>query len=248
MSDFTLIRNYYPHTLRIDDADGEVVEIPLRVRRFTVAQLQAFQLERKQLIDREQGLTFARAPEGDEQEKHTVTARGVSIPVYTISDVEIRRRRLAAMTEEERARFDQRYADADAALIEFEVRTIRDHVWVAPGVRLLFEQESGEQTSIATGADLVVAFAGNQALFTALYEAVVHENTLSPEEKKRWRSQSALMRFSPARTPTAAGDAPDATAAPVNAKGSAASAAATDDPATALSGWIGMSSASRVPS
>jgi len=241
MSDTTYIslRNYYERTVQIEDADGNVVDLPIRVRRFTLEQLQTFSAARKRAQDYPAERLIYRKPDGDEQAKEPMTYQGATVMVPAVPDVEIRRRRLAEMTDEQREAFEREEEAVEARIAAFHRDAITEHVWVKPGVRLVVEDESGETRDVRSGADLLAVFGGNVTTLKALSDAVFEENTLSAEAKKKSRSLSASMSSSPASPPTAAGAAPAGTAAAAEPKGSAVSAGVTDVPGPSPSGSTG---------
>lgn len=237
MSDQTItIRSYYERTVRIDDAAGEPVSLPVRIRRFTKEQLRHFLAAWEACQRRPLDRLLVRRAEGDEQERRPITLRGQTIETFVVGDEEIMRRRREELTPEARAALDAEHAVHEASTHEFYAQIIREHVSVQPRVRLVFEDEHGASRDLRTGDDLVTAFAGQFAICAALALAVYQENTLSADEKKRWRSLSDLLRSSSAPIPTAAGAAPDGTAAPAAPTASAPSAAATDASVTSPSG------------
>lgn len=233
---FISLRNYYERTVQIEDADGNVVDLPIRVRRFTLEQLQAFSAARKRAQDNPAERQIYRKPDGDEQAKEPLTYQGATVQVPAVPDSEIRRRRLAEMTPEQREAFVREEEDAEARIAEFHRNAITEHVWVKPGVRLVVEDEGGQTRDVRSGADLLAVFGGNVTTLKALSDAVFEENTLSAEDKKKRRSLSDSMSSSPASRPSPAGDAPDATAVAAEPKGSAENAGVTDDPGPSPSG------------
>jgi hypothetical protein len=233
---FISIKNYYERTVSIDDAEGSVVTLPIRVRRFTKEQLIDFSIGLKRCRNRAADRYLTRKPDTDEQEKTQLDLRGVTVTVPVIPDEEIRRRRLLEMNAEERAKFEELDAADERFIVDFCAKAIAEHVWVKPGIRLMLEDAQGVQRQLTTGQDLVEAFAGNATLQRALVNAIEEENALSAEEKKRSRLRSALSTSSPASSPPADGVAPDATAKPVNGKDSAASGPASEALATIPSG------------
>jgi hypothetical protein len=223
------IKSYYDRTISIDDdAQGGVARLPIRIRRFTLDQLQAFSAGLKRCENRAADRYLSRKPDEDEQARVPLSHQGTVIQVYAVPDVEIRRRRLLEMSDAERTAFEQADAEDERVIAAFYASVITDYVSVQPGVRLLFEDAAGQTRPLATGADLVAGLAGNASALAALVRAVREENTLSPEEKKRLRSSPDLMRSSTGPDRTANGGGPGATVAPVNGKDSAASAPASD--------------------
>ena len=244
---FITIRNYYKRTIDVDDGDGNVARLPLRIRRFTKEQLIAFSTDLKRCENRAADRYLSRKPDGDEQELIDVTWGDRTVQAPKVSDAEVRRRRLVEMTEDDRARFEALDAADEKFIADFYARTIADHVWVSPRMpdtpdgaplKLRFESENGDVLTLETGQDLVKAYAGQAAILGAIVKAVNDENRLSAEEKKRLRSLSALIGSSKTSDPTAAGDVPAATAERAEPKASAGSDAATEPSATTRSGSI----------
>lgn len=239
MSDQTFrIKNYYDRTIEIDAADGEIVKLPVRIRRFSIAQLQDYAIERTKAMEKPHLRLISRKPDGEEQEKREITFGTTTWPVPIVSDEEVHRRRLAEMTEEQRANYDRLYEESERTVAVFHEKTIRDHIKIPPHVTLVFELEDGTERQLRTGADLVEAFAGNWATLKALGDAVYEENTMSAEAKKKSRLLSDLTTSSPASIPTADGDAPAAIAASVATTGTAPSGAAMDPSVMTPSGSI----------
>ena len=219
----TVFRRFYPHTFAVDvDPDtNEVQTIPLQITRMTVDQAKAFGAAWDRVMEPASARAIFRQPDGAEQEK---SDRGV----FVVADEEVRRRRLQAMTDESRAAFLAQAAADDTAEYHFLVETVRQYVRVAPGPRVLMEPETGgEPFDVSTGEDLVGAFGGHRPQLRKLALAVFCENTLSPQEKKLWRSLSASSPSSSGPAPAAAGPTPDGIAAPVDSVGSASLEAAT---------------------
>jgi hypothetical protein len=235
---FISIKNFYDRTVRIDDAEGNVVELPVRIRRFSVEQLQEFAAGYRRCENRAADRFITRKPDGDEQEMQELVIGKMTVKVPMIPDAEIRRRRLLEMSDADRERFEAQEAADETFIAEFSAKAIREHVSVKPGVRLLFETEEGSTRELQSGNDLAEAFAGNSSTLAALLNAVREENTLSADEKKRLRSLSALAASSSTSTPTAGGDAPAAIADAAEPTGTAPSAAVTDPSATTPSGSI----------
>lgn len=231
------VHNYYTREIPIDDGlEGDQVlqgqTFPIRIRRFSVAQLQAFQRGYQRVVNPTADRFIFRRPEGDEQEMRD---NGKGKNVHVIDDSEIRRRRLEEMTADQRTAFQQASDDDDIAVVAFCSAAIRDHIWLPPKVtvRVLIEDrdESGELVEtefVATNGDgLVTAFGGNLAMLVRLTSAIHEENTLAPEIKKALR----LLSGSTASLPTLAaavaiGGATQA--ATVTSAGTAASAASAD--------------------
>jgi len=222
------IRNYYTRDIPIDDGiDGEAVAagqtFPIRVRRFTVGQLQEFQRGFSRLLKPTAERFIARLSEGDEQ---TLRADGRT---YIVADAEIERRRLREMSPETRAAYEAASQADDAFMATFCSEAIAAHVWLPPQVTVQVIQDDDRVIVATDGAGLVTAFGGNLSMLVRLTRVIHEENTLSPEAKKAWRSLSGSTVSSP--TPGAAvaadGRTPDATAAAAGPSDSATSEAAS---------------------
>jgi len=221
------IRNYYTRDIPIDDGfDGEAVAagetFRIRIRRFTVAQLQAFQRGFARLTSPSASRFIYRKPEGDEQAMREIQAQVndqgvVTAPARTehvIADTEIERRRLDEMTPERRAAFDAAGQADDEFMAQFCSQAITDFITVDPtGPPVNAVRENGESFRVQSGADLVEAFGGNLSMLVRLTRAIHHENTLSPEAKKVLRSLSGSTASSP--TPAAAAAVDGATPAAI---------------------------------
>lgn len=222
VKDFT-IKNYYTRDLPLDEGmDGEnAATIPLRIRRFSVAQLQAFQRGFEQLIHPTAQRFIYRTGEGDEQAK---TPDGKQ---FVLGDDEIQRRRESEMTPETAAQYAAAREADDLHMSTFCSESIAEHAWLPKGYRLRVEQDDESEIEIEggpkSGAGLVQAFGGNLSFLLRLTKAIHFENTLSPEAKKALRSLSASTPSSPqlegdGKTPAAiATDAEPAATAPNDA-------------------------------
>lgn len=222
---FITLKHYYQTTVTIDDAAGNVVSLPVRVRRFSVGQMQAYQAQYHRFEHPAHERRIYRQPEGEEQAKRPVTIGQITTEVYAIPDAEITRRRLVEMTPEARAEYERERAEEETFQVEFLTSTVRDHVWVDPSVALRIEHETtGELEAVTTGADLVRVFGGNPMVLGALARAVHDENSLTPEQKKRRRSRSSSTPGS--SKPKADGPTPAVTADAAAPAGSVPSAPA----------------------
>lgn len=210
------LKTYYSrdHVLDTDEAPT----VPIRVRRFTAAQLETFLLGFDRLANPPSERVFYRRSEGDEQAK---TAAGL----FVVSQSEVRRRRLEEMTPEQRAAHQAQRAADEQFSIQFCAEVIRDHVWLPPGVVLKLEDDDGNERRVRKGAELAEAFAGNLATLQGFVRAVFEENALSGEQKKRLRSASSSTPSSHEGSPnsglrlvaTAGGAAPPDSAPPAPA-------------------------------
>lgn len=231
------IRNYYEQNIPIDDGvEGTGALLPVRIKRFTVAEMQAFQRGFSRLSDPPSKRAIFRKPDGDEQEKTTqtvvtkkaapdgtVTETAREVLEYQIPDSEITRRRLQEMTPDQRAAYEQAEREDEAFVLAFASESIAAYTWVPTHVTLEVEQDDGTTTTSKTGADLVTVFGGNLAMLIRLTAAIHAENALSAELKKVLRSPSASTPSSPAPIEIADGGAPAATVTRVEPEDSAAS-------------------------
>lgn len=147
---------------------------------------------------------------------------------FVISDADIRRRRLAAMTTEERAAYDALVAAESDREVAFITDTITQFVRVEAG-QVLAVDDDGAETSLTTGADLLRLFGAKVDDMRNLVTLVKMENEASVEQKKLWRSwfdsddsSAAPAKEVPGSAPAPAVDSvePKASAGPEDATGS----------------------------
>lgn len=230
--DFT-IRNYYKREIAVDDGvDGDSVEagatFPVRVRRFSVAQLQEFQRGFARMQNPTADRFIYRKADGDEQ---AFLADGQT---YAVPHAEIERRRIAEMQPEAKAEYERARVEDDSFNATFCAEAISQHLWLPPGVTIRVVGEDDTEKVVTTGAGLVEAFGGNYSTLIRLVGVIYEENVLSPKQKKVLRLLSGLTASSP--TPAAAGAVdgvtPAATVAPVETAGSVSNvdASAAPDP------------------
>lgn len=235
VKDFS-IKNYYTRDLPLDEGmDGEnAATIPLRIRRFSVAQLQAFQRGFERLIHPTAQRFIYRTGEGDEQAK---TPDGKQ---FVLGDDEIQRRREADMTPEVAAQYAAAKEADDLHMTTFCSAAITEHAWLPKGYRLRVEQDDESTIEIdggpQSGAGLVAAFGGNLSFLLRITKAIHFENTLAPEAKKALRSLSALTPSSPRLEGD--GTTPAATALDAEPAGTAPSGDVSADPDQIQSGSI----------
>lgn len=234
VKDFS-IKNYYTRDLPLDegmetDADRT---LPLRIRRFTIAQLQAFQRGWERLVNPTSKRFISRRPDGDEQERGPNDA-------FLISDSEIQLRREGEMSAETAALYAAAKDADDAHMVTFCSQAVTEHAWLPKGWRLNVEQDDEAVVAIdggqRSGAGLVEAFGGNLSFLLRITQVIHAENTLSPEAKKYLRSLSA----STASSPPLAGDGktPAATVTDAEPSGIAPNDAASEAQETSPSGSI----------
>lgn len=254
MGDEFIIRNYYSSKVPIDDGiEGDAVregtQLPIRIRRFTVAELQEFQRGFARLTAPTSQRFIYRKPDGDEQAMRTIPERKsadgmrvleASREEHVIPDEEVERRRLEEMTSETRAAYEAASAADDAFMAAFCSEAIEKHIWLPPGVTLKVVAEDDRAEVVADGKGIVTAFGGNLSMLVRLTKAIHRENTLAPEAKKVLRSLSDLTASSPKPRDVAAvgGETPAAIA---TTAGAADFASSGDAPAVldlSLSGSI----------
>jgi hypothetical protein len=189
-----LLRNYYEHDVPVDGVNGDET-IPLRIRRFTHAQLREFM----------EGWSRVENPPHERAIYRKADEAGLDMD-------EVRRRRIGEMTTEERQAFAAQEAEDTAFNVTFCCEQIRQHVWVSPSAKLVMEDEAGDTKAIKTGADLAAAFGGNVEMLLMLTGVVLAENTLGGQKKRRWRSQRGSNASSSTPPPAVDGTKPDATA------------------------------------
>jgi hypothetical protein len=201
------IKSYYDRTITID-VDGEPVAIPIRVKRFSLEEALDFSQRFKRVEDPPAQRVFYRKLGTDEWDRTPVTVRGSTFEIFTVSDDEIRRRRLIEMSDDERARYEQQAAEDDAYTSAFCEDVIRRYVWIKPGVKVIFDIEGGQPIDVSTGESIVRAFAGNLDIMRELVRAIKDENTLSAADKQLARgiakptTPAAAHTEAPAAEPT----------------------------------------------
>lgn len=209
------VSRFYPPALIAIDSDEGTATIAIRVRRLSRGEaLEAAEAFAACDDDtRESRRAIFRKPDGDERE---ADERGI----FTISDDEIRARRLSEMTADQRRAHLELEAREKRAQIDACAQIVEKFVEVAPtrpdGTRQRVEIDGRE---IRTGRELVDTFDGNLAVLGVLAGSVIAETTLSPEKKRRsgWPSDSSIGSRP---TPSAHGPTPGATVADVAPPGS----------------------------
>lgn len=137
--------------------------------------------------------------------------------VFVIPLAEVRRRRLAEMSAEDRARYDAALEADRKAQIALIERAITDYVRVKPGQMFIDDLE------VTTGADLGRAIGSRGDVTSELLALVRGINLMNDAEKKAWRSRSTSRTSSSTRDREAPGSSPEGVALSVSAAGSAAS-------------------------
>lgn len=224
------VRSYYPTTIQIDDPDtGELVTVRVRIKRLTLEQASRFKRDFYRSGNPPTAALLARTPDRDEQAKTTVNG----VEQYVLPADVIRARRLAEMSDAERAELLRHEDEEEQFSIEFLAGVIRDYVSIEDG-QLYEDVEGGEQRPIISGEDVLRVYGGRSDVLRGLLWAVFAENTLDAAAKKASRSLFDSARSSDARPSAAPGPTPAPTAADA---GTAASAATEDarDPAASPS-------------
>lgn len=233
MADKTLtIKNYYPRDIPIDDEDLASEMLPIRIRRFTVAQLKEFQRGFERVMNPLSARFIYRKQDSDEQ------ATQDDGNTFVIGPAEIKRRRESEMSPETAAEYARQSEADDTFALDFSSKAITDHVWVAPNVKLSIEDDAGATKVVTDGAGLVEAFGGNLSFLIRITKAIHEENTMTPEAKKAWRSLSTSITSS--QQPKGDGGTPAATATSADNSDSVKSAAASAAPDPIPSGLDGL--------
>jgi hypothetical protein len=149
---------------------------------------------------------------------------------FVVTDTEIRRRRLAEMTADERDTWNRQVAEDDAFAFEFLQRAVK-HVRVEPG-QVFIEEEDGTKREVTDGAELVELFGSDPQVRRQVVWAVWFENNATDELKNALRSQLDSGGSSNERDQAAVGLRPEAPAANVKSEvfaGSEAAMASTAD-------------------
>lgn len=229
-----VIRDYFDVVVPIDDVTGEAV-IPLRIRRFNRAQMEAFTLGWTSILNPPSNRELYRLQTAEEQEKNEQGQ-------FVIPDAEITRRRVAEMSTEQRAVREAQLVVEFQELIAFTVAQITSHVWVAPvdaegrPVRVQRVDEDGQVLLVRTGADVAALFSGNGEMLGRIVRHIHDQNSLTPEKKRLSKLFSASIDSSLERQMAAAGRPPAGTAADVVPPDSAATAPASAPRAPRRSG------------
>lgn len=211
------IKRFYERDIAIrDDDTSETRVIPIRIRRLGVSEMGQFQEGFRRVVNPKSARFIYRKIDGDEQQ---MIGEGAAA-TFVISDDEVARRRVEEMSAERRAEFEQLQGDDNRHLDEFSARMIAAHVWVAPGFSLTVEDDNGEERAASSGEALAEVLAGNLSVRGALLGLIYSANSLTADQKKALRSQSALNGSSS----THVGGAAAAGVKPVPTAESAASA------------------------
>lgn len=196
------VHAHYKTTTIIDDPDtGADVEVRTCIKRLTLDEFSAFYSNYVKSANAPSDALVARQPDHPDE-----MARVAEGGAFVLSDVVVRERRLAAMTEDERTRFDNMDAAEEAFSRRFLADTITRFVTFEPDQ--VWDDSSGEKKAVVKGEDIVRIYGGRQDVLRQLLQAVMFENTMSAAQKKVLRSRSAFERSLTARQPGAAGTRP----------------------------------------
>lgn len=176
-------RSVYHTSILVDDPDtGEVSELPINVARLGVEAMAVFMRDYQRMSDPPSNrLIFVRKPEGEEQERN---ANGE--PVVPLSVIATRR--LAEMTDEQRAKYDKLDAEDEAFARAFLIRAVCEYITVPEGA-LEFDG-----VPVLDGKGLLRVFGGRRDVLQQLLVAIYAENSMSAAEKKVQRSLYDLKR------------------------------------------------------
>jgi hypothetical protein len=182
------VRRFFNSNITVDDPDtGESRELKIRVTRFDNDAFGRFERDWRRAGDPPSNrLTQVRKQDGDEQEKDD--AGNFKVALHIVME-----RRLAEMTTEERAHYDELDAADEAFAKQFLMDAVTAHVRVLDG-EMVDEDEEGTEVPVTTGAQLLKIYAGRADVLRQLLTCIWTENTMSANEKKVRRSLFALSR------------------------------------------------------
>lgn len=220
-----------PHPFSAGDAG---VMLDVRITKMTtlqyVAWRQQYDIHRQRPSQR---VLAVRLPDEMETKPLSDDADPDATPEFVIPDSEIRRRRLDAMSPEDRAAFDKQQQAEDTAEAQFIETTVRELVTLAPG-----QVQMGGQ-DLTSGDDILRVFGGHLLDMRALVENVRIQHEAPASLKKVWRSLFASGGSSTApasSTQAAAGPSPETLATTAKPEASASPAAVTASSATSTAG------------
>lgn len=199
-----VVKKDYPTVI---DLDGETVRI--RVTRLTVEQASAFNRDLYQSAHPESSALVCRQESGPEQEKKLVTIGTQEIPVFVVSDEEIRDRRIAEMSVEDQSEYHDRVREEMDFALKFLKDTLTRYVAVEPGQII---EEGPPVVDVTTGAQMLRLYGGRQEILGQLLTAVRTQNTWDEDSKKKWRSLFDSAHSSDARRSAAPGETSGLTA------------------------------------
>lgn len=215
----TLSRFYPPRMITVETDDAEV-RIAVRVRRMKRGDfVQTFGVEWAALDEAnlESRKSIYRKADSDE---HARDERGR----WIVTDDEIRARRMAEMTTDERAAFLALEAREADATLNACARAVSQFVEVAPALPDgTIQRVEVDGRPVKTGADLVDLFDGSLPVLSTLAGLIRAEHTMQPDEKKGLRSRFDSSTGS-RPNPPASGATPAETAGDAASAASVASA------------------------
>lgn len=228
----------YRTAIMLDDPEtGERRKINLRIKRMTVPEGTKFSRDYYQAANPPSNSMICRKPDGEEQEKRTVGEGEDAREVYVISEDEIKARRLAEMSPEQRAEYRRQDEAEETFANEFLMDTLRRYVRVETGQGLMmtddFEDENAEPREVRTGLDLANLFGGREDVTRDLLRAVHLENSLNTVSKKVLRPLFGFAPSSGERETDQVGQKPDQTAG--NAENSVSVSNEVANPEAAMS-------------
>lgn len=161
---------YYPATVPID---GYAINV--RITRLTLDQWSAFSAGFQRIVDPHSARLVTMRMPGPEQETHG--------EAFVVSAAEIRRRRLVEMTDDQRAAYERLMDEEEIFARSFLAESISRYVTVVPGQ--IEEVDDATQTTraITAGADIVRLYGARRSVLSALMDAILEQNTLSPAAK-----------------------------------------------------------------
>jgi hypothetical protein len=215
--------------VRIDDPEtGAIKSIAIKVKRFTVEEGTQFARDYYRSANPPSAVMLARKDTPDEQEIRITPAvvdgdgkiTEKEKKEFVLSDEDIRKRRHAEMTDEQKAIYAKLDAEEEAFSNSFIIDTLRRYIRVVPGQDLEtvddFESDDVEPKTVHTGADLAAAFGGREDVTTSLIRVVHLENSQTEASKKVLRSVFGFVPFSAGHEKAADGQKPAQTAPAVN--------------------------------
>jgi hypothetical protein len=219
------IQPTYPSRILVEDESGQIVPLPVRVKRLTRDEYAAFEAGMAEMNNPSSlRLLGGRLAEGPEQEKD-------ENGFFKIGELTVRARRLIEMTPEQRNEYDAaRKVDTDHAR-DFVIDCITKYVTVPPGALV-----GPDDIAIETGADLAAIYVTTPEVMKSLVDAIQMENTLGPDAKKEWRSRFDSRISSHAPATGVSGEKPASTVDAAATSASVASATAPVANATPSSG------------
>lgn len=147
---------------------------------------------------------------------------------FKVSDEEVRRRRLVALTEAERASYDAMRLKDMQAYAEFLDEALSQFVRVVPGQIDFEDVDAGQTIDVTTGADFVRCFGARGDVLQQVVILIRQINQLSDAQKKELRSHSDSSGSSKESGLSLTGLSSEPTAAPAESSASATTEAAIE--------------------